>query len=103
MTLAGYELIDAEKAHHPIARMCAWPSVSRSGYHEWRDRPASATAQRRRLLTALATEIFADPRETYDSVKMVRRGLARMPREPIEAGATVAVGHARLRTARCGP
>ncbi|WP_373294410.1 IS3 family transposase, partial [Nonomuraea glycinis] len=65
MTLAKYELIDAEKAHHAIARMCAWLEVSRSGYYEWRERPASATAQRRTLLTALVAEIFADSHETY--------------------------------------
>lgn len=40
MTLAKYELIDAEKAHHAIARMCVWLDVSRSGYYEWRERPA---------------------------------------------------------------
>ncbi|MFC7641723.1 hypothetical protein ACFQX6_12560 [Streptosporangium lutulentum] len=38
MTLAKYELIDAEKAHHAIARMCVWLQVSRSGYYEWRER-----------------------------------------------------------------
>jgi hypothetical protein len=65
MTLAKYELIDAEKANRKIARMCAWLDVSRSGYHEWRQRPASATAQRRTLLAALVTEIFADSHETY--------------------------------------
>ncbi|MEV4395325.1 hypothetical protein [Nonomuraea sp. NPDC049607] len=59
MTLAEYELIDAEKAHHPTARMCAWLGVSRSGYYEWRERPASATAQRRTLLAASVAEIFA--------------------------------------------
>ncbi|WP_440082169.1 IS3 family transposase [Streptosporangium sp. LJ11] len=65
MTLAKYELIDAEKACHSIARMCAWLGVSRSGYYEWRERPASATAQRRRLLAAGVAEIFTDSHETY--------------------------------------
>nr|WP_103962645.1 IS3 family transposase [Nonomuraea solani] len=65
MTLAMYELIDAEKADHKIARMCAWLGVSRSGYYEWRERPASATTQRRTLLAALVAEIFADSHETY--------------------------------------
>ncbi|MEV4172758.1 hypothetical protein [Nonomuraea sp. NPDC049709] len=32
MTLAKYELIDAEKAYHPIARMFAWLGVSRSDW-----------------------------------------------------------------------
>ncbi|MEV0828858.1 hypothetical protein [Nonomuraea rubra] len=35
MTLATYELIDAEKACHSIVKMCAWLDVSRSGYYEW--------------------------------------------------------------------
>ncbi|WP_225878680.1 hypothetical protein [Spongiactinospora rosea] len=63
MTLAKYELIDAEKAHHAIARMCAWLGVSRSGYYEWRGRPASATAQRRTMLAALVVEIFTGTRD----------------------------------------
>lgn len=65
MTLAKYELIDVEKACHSIARMCAWLGVSRSGYYEWCERPVSATAQRRTLLTALVAEIFTDSHETY--------------------------------------
>ncbi|MCF6467866.1 IS3 family transposase [Nonomuraea sp. MG754425] len=65
MTLAKYELIDAEKAHHAIARMCVWLDVSRSGYYEWRERPASATAQRRVFLAGLVAEVFANAHETY--------------------------------------
>ncbi|MBG0831525.1 IS3 family transposase [Planomonospora sp. ID67723] len=65
MTLAKFELIDAEKAHHKIAEMCAWLGASRSGYYEWRTRPASATAQRRVLRAAVVAEIFADAHETY--------------------------------------
>ncbi|MEV4179665.1 IS3 family transposase [Nonomuraea sp. NPDC049709] len=76
MTLAKYELIDAEKAHHKIARMCAWLGVSRSGYYEWRGRPASAAAQRRALLAALVAEIFAGSHETY-GYRRVHAALAR--------------------------
>ncbi|MEV0624002.1 IS3 family transposase [Nonomuraea sp. NPDC050404] len=76
MTLAKYELIDAEKARHSIARMCAWLGVSSSGYYEWRDRPASATAQRRTLLAALVAEIFAGSHETY-GYRRVHAALAR--------------------------
>jgi transposase InsO family protein len=78
MTLAKYELIDAEKAHHAIARMCAWLQVSRSGYYEWRERPASATAQRRALLSQQVAEVFADAHETYGyrrvHAALLRRG-----------------------------
>jgi putative transposase len=60
---AKFELIDAEKANFPIVKMCEWAGVSTSGYYEWRDRPASATAIRRRQLKKLITAIFelSDP------------------------------------------
>jgi putative transposase len=38
--------------------MCAVLDVSRSGYYEWRDRPASATASRRAGLLTAITAIF---------------------------------------------
>ncbi|MEV0391442.1 IS3 family transposase, partial [Nonomuraea sp. NPDC050643] len=76
MTLAKYELIDAEKACHSIVKMCAWLQVSRSGYHEWRERPASATAQRRALSAAAVVEIFAGSHETYGH-RRVHAALAR--------------------------
>ena len=62
---AVYELIDAEKANHTIVDMCAWLGVSRSGYYEWRHRPASATAERRERLKALIATIFHAHHETY--------------------------------------
>ncbi|ONH52454.1 hypothetical protein CcI49_33465 [Frankia sp. CcI49] len=58
-----FEFIDAEYAARTttntatptpsITRMCAWLQVSRSGSHERRGRPASATATRRDELAAL--------------------------------------------------
>jgi putative transposase len=60
-----FELIDAQKADFPIVKMCEWAEVSTSGYYEWRDRPASATAIRREHLTKLIAAIFKQSDETY--------------------------------------
>ncbi len=62
---AKFELIDAEKANYPIVKMCEWAGVSTSGYYEWRDRPASATAIRRGHLKKLITAIFELSDGTY--------------------------------------
>jgi putative transposase len=71
-----YEFIDAQKAQHPIVKMCDWAGVSRSGYYEWRDRPASATACRRAALTRLIQAIFDDSDGTY-GYRRVHAALAR--------------------------
>jgi putative transposase len=75
---AKFELIDAEKANFPIVKMCEWVGVSTSGYYEWRDRPASATAIRRDHLKKLITAIFALSDETYGyrrvHAQLVRQG-----------------------------
>jgi transposase InsO family protein len=62
---AKYELIDAEKANFLIVKMCEWAEVSTSGYYEWRNRPASATATRRGQLSKLITAIFELSDKTY--------------------------------------
>uniref|UniRef100_UPI0004CA9AD9 IS3 family transposase n=1 Tax=Streptosporangium amethystogenes TaxID=2002 RepID=UPI0004CA9AD9 len=50
----------------------------RSGYYEWRERPASATAQRRTLLATLVAEIFGGSYKTYGyrrvHAALLRRG-----------------------------
>ncbi len=68
-----FEFIDTEYAakierHIPaptILRMCVLLEVSRSGYYEWRDRPTSATAQRRSCLRLLIVKSFQDSQQTY--------------------------------------
>jgi transposase InsO family protein len=72
-----YGLIDAEKVHYPVTRMCAWLDVSRSGYHEWRGRPDSATAARRETLKTLITHVFTDSDGTY-GYRRVATQLARL-------------------------
>jgi transposase InsO family protein len=62
---AKFAFIDAEKAPYSIVKMCAWMGVSTSGFYEWRDRPASATARRRDRLATLIEWIFNDSDQTY--------------------------------------
>jgi putative transposase len=68
----------ASMANFPVVKMCAWAEVSTSGYYEWRDRPASATAIRRAHLATLITEIFLLFEETYGyrrvHAQLVRQG-----------------------------
>jgi hypothetical protein len=64
-----YEFIDAQYATSPaapaISRMCAWLEVSKSGFYEWRSRPESATAKRRKELKLLIQKAFDDSDGTY--------------------------------------
>ncbi len=62
---AKFEFIDAQKAHYSVVNMCDWAQVSRAGYYEWRDRPASATARRRIHLGRLVEAIFTESDGTY--------------------------------------
>lgn len=63
---------------YPVAKMCEWLGVSRSGFYEWRDRPASATASRREKLAAAIKEIFTTHRGRYGHrriwVELARQG-----------------------------
>jgi putative transposase len=51
-------MIATEKPNYPISRMCAWASVSESGFHASRKRELSATAQRRVFLTGEIRRVF---------------------------------------------
>lgn len=70
-----YEFIDAEYADNraaddaaaapTITQMCAWLAVSKSGFYDWRNRPASATARRRELLKVKIKALFDASDGTY--------------------------------------
>lgn len=76
---AKYAFIRGEEGNFSVRSMCAWASVSRSGYYEWRDRPASATAARRAELAAVIEHVFADSDGTY-GYRRIHAELARMGR-----------------------
>ncbi len=63
--------------------MCALLDVSKSGFYEWRGRPASATAERREDLKALIISVFDDSDATYG----YRRVHAALARRGVQAGA----------------
>ncbi|MFI6744397.1 IS3 family transposase [Nonomuraea sp. NPDC050451] len=60
--------------------MCAWLGVSRSGYYEWRGRPASATVRRHEHLKQLIATVFDASYETY-GYRRVHRELGRRGEE----------------------
>lgn len=60
-----FEFIDSEKANYKIVKMCAWLEVSRSGFYEWRNRPASATAIRRAEISELVCAVFDEFEQRY--------------------------------------
>ncbi len=53
-------MIAAEKPNFPITRMCAWASVSESGFHAWTRRTPSSTQQRRVFLAAEVKRVFEE-------------------------------------------
>ena len=48
-----------------VTLMCAWLEVSKSGFYDWKSRPESATAERRRKLALIIKRIFDDSDSTY--------------------------------------
>ena len=81
-----YGFIDAEYAtceNAPaVTKMCAWLDVSKSGFYDWKSRPESATAERRKKLALIIRRIFDDSDSTYGH----RRIAAQLARQGIIAG-----------------
>lgn len=73
-------LIEAEKAHYAISWMCRLLGVPRSSFYAWRNRAETATAARRRALSALVSEAFEAGRGAYGcrrvAAELNRRGHA---------------------------
>lgn len=58
-----YELIARGEGQYPIASMCQWFSVARSGYYAWHNRFRFATAIRGEDLAMMVKDVFDDSYE----------------------------------------
>ena len=65
-----FRFIAAKRAEHSIAIMCRVLEVSRSGYHAWAHRPASARAVEDARLTARIRELFPMRRGAHGSPRI---------------------------------
>lgn len=78
--IAGMEGHDNDATKPPsIERRCALMGVSKSGFYSWKNREVTDTEIRRKNLSVLIGEIFADSRETY-GYRRVAAALARAGR-----------------------
>ncbi|MFD1662253.1 IS3 family transposase [Streptomyces caeni] len=82
-----YEFIDEMRLDtgnyaYSVEFMCSRLGVSRSGYHDWRSRPKSVTAQRREELKLLIRKAFDMSGSTYGH----RRIQAQLRRWGVAAG-----------------
>ena len=68
--MSCYRLIDAEKAHHQVSRLCRVLGVARAGYYAWASRPPSARAVADAALLEQIRDIHASSRGTYGAPRV---------------------------------
>jgi putative transposase len=62
--------IQAEKATYPLAKLCRWLGVTRSGFYAWCQRPESARTREDRRLKVLVRASFAASKQRYGSPRV---------------------------------
>jgi putative transposase len=103
-----FRLVDEEKSHHPVSRMCRVLGVTAAGYHAWRMRPPSARAIKDAQLKQRIVFHFEASRGTYgaprllddladEGVAVSRKRVARLMREMGLAGVSGREGKRRRR------
>ena len=89
-----YRAIYGDRTHYSIRMMCRALKVSRSGYHDWVDRPESTRGQRHRALTDKIQYFHRASRENY--------GSPRIRKDLVESGETVGENTVALLMQRAG-
>ena len=101
-----FTLIDEEKSHHGISRMCRVLGVTAAGYHAWRNRPKSARAVEDEYLKDRIAFHHEESRGTYgaprlfddladEGINVSRKRIARLMRELDIAGVSGREGKKR--------
>jgi len=62
--------IQTEKATYPLAKLCRWLGVTRSGFYAWCQRPESPRAREDRRLKVLVRASFAASKQRYGSPRV---------------------------------
>jgi putative transposase len=62
--------IQAEKATYPLAKLCRWLGVTRSGFYAWGQRPESPRTREDRRLKVLVRASFAASKQRYGSPRV---------------------------------
>jgi transposase InsO family protein len=65
-----YELIDQQRAHFPVSRLCRVLGVSVSGYYGWRKRPLSQREMANQELVRQIEMIYQHSQQTYGSPRV---------------------------------
>jgi putative transposase len=63
-------LIEAEKAHHGVSRLCRVLGVSRAGFYAWQGRPPSPRAVADQALTSQIRQVHQRSRGTYGAPRV---------------------------------
>jgi HTH-like domain len=86
-----FELIDEERAHHAVSRLCSGLNVPRQGYGAWKRRPASRRRVADERLKRRILQVRRDSDQTY--------GVPRIHPE-LRLGYGMAVGRKQVARAR---
>ena len=68
--MSCYRLIEVEKAHHGVSRLCRVLGVARAGYYAWTTRPRSGRAVADARLVEQIREIHTRSRGTYGAPRV---------------------------------